>query len=132
MLTQFGGGIELTTFVGIPKGSGLGASSILGAVIMAVIRRMLARPPNQRELFHNPRDLLDPHQNGGATLLYYTGLNRLANNSLQQIVGGYLNRDRPIMAALAEQRQVARNIADAMSRKGAAAFGHFVNVAGEL
>jgi fucokinase len=83
-------------------------------------------------IHHVPSDLLDPKENGGATLLYYTGLNRLANNSLQRIVGGYLNRDRVIMATLAEQRQVARTIADAMSRKDAAAFGHFVNVAGEL
>jgi fucokinase len=175
MLTEFGGGIELTTFVGIPKGSGLGASSILGAVITTVIRRMLGQPPNQRELFHLvlrleqalttgggwqdqigggvggtkitstargmfpdprihyiPSDVLDPKENGGATLLYYTGLHRLANNILQQIVGGYLNRDRAIMAALAEERHVARNIADAMSRKDAAAFGHFVDVAWEL
>jgi fucokinase len=175
MLTEFGGGIELTTLVGIPKGSGLGTSSILGAVIMAVIRRMLGQPPNQRELFHDvlrleqalttgggwqdqigggvggtkitstapgmfpdprihyvPSDLLDPSENGGSTLLYYTGLTRLAKNILQQIVGGYLNRDRRIMAALAEEHEVARNIADAMSRKDAAAFGHFVNVAWEL
>ena len=175
MLAEFGGGIELTTLVGIPKGSGLGTSSILGAVIMAVIRRMLGRQPNQRELFHDvlrleqalttgggwqdqigggvggtkitstargmfpdprihyvPSDVLDPKENGGATLLYYTGLTRLAKNILQQIVGGYLNRDRAIMSALAEEHQVARNIADAMSRKDAAAFGHLVDIAWEL
>ena len=39
MLQDFGGGIELTTLVGIPKGSGLGTSSILGAVILAVLNR---------------------------------------------------------------------------------------------
>jgi fucokinase len=175
MLAEFGGGIELTTLVGIPKGSGLGTSSILGAVIMAVIRRMLGQPPNQRELFHDvlrleqalttgggwqdqigggvggtkitstapgmfpdprihyvPSDLLDPRENGGSTLLYYTGLTRLAKDILQQIVGGYLNRDRRIMAALVEEHEVARNIADAMSRKDAAAFGHFVDHAWEL
>lgn len=175
MLVEFGGGIELTTLVGIPKGSGLGTSSILGAVIMAVLRRMLGDPPNQRELFHDvlrleqalttgggwqdqigggvggtkitttapgmfpdprihyvPSDLLDPRDNGGCTLLYYTGLTRLAKNILQQIVGGYLNRDRRIMAALAEEHEVARNIADAMSRKDAAGFGRYVDAAWEL
>jgi fucokinase len=175
MLTEFGGGIELTTLVAIPEASGLGGSSILGAPIMAVIRRMLGRPPNQRELFYDvwrleqalatgsgwqdqiggsvggtkitntapgmfpdprihcvPSDVLDPKENGGATLLYYTGLTGRANNILQQIVDGYLNRDRGIMAALAEERQVARDIADAMSRNDAAAFGHFVDVAQEL
>jgi fucokinase len=175
MLEEFGGGIELTTLVGIPKGSGLGTSSILGAVIMAVIRRMMGRPQSRRELFHDvlrleqalttgggwqdqigggvggakitstrpglfpdpsihyvPADVVDPKMNGGSTLLYYTGLTRLAKNILQQIVGGYLNRDRAIMQALAEEHQVARCIADAMALKDAAAFGHYVNVAWEL
>ena len=166
MLEEFGGGIELTTLVGIPKGSGLGTSSILGAVIMAVLRRMTGRPQSRRELFHDvlrleqalttgggwqdqigggvggakitstrpglfpdpsihyvPADVVDPKANGGSTLLYYTGLTRLAKNILQQIVGGYLNRDRAIMQALAEEHQVAHSIADAMARKDAAAFG---------
>ncbi len=65
MLTEFGGGIELTTLVGIPKGSGLGTSSILGAVMMAVIRRMLGRPPNQRELFHDVLRLEQALTTGG-------------------------------------------------------------------
>ena len=65
MLIEFGGGIELTTLVGIPKGSGLGTSSILGAVIMAVIRRMLGRPQNQRELFHDVLRLEQALTTGG-------------------------------------------------------------------
>src|SRR4030042_1716158 len=40
-LNQFGGGIELTTLAAIPKGSGLGTSSIMGAVIMAGIQGVL-------------------------------------------------------------------------------------------
>jgi galactokinase/mevalonate kinase-like predicted kinase len=175
MLEEFGGGIELTTLVGIPKGSGLGTSSILGAVIMAVVRRMMGRPQSRRELFHDvlrleqalttgggwqdqigggvggakitstrpglfpdpsihyvPADVVDPKANGSATLLYYTGLTRLAKNILQQVVGGYLNRDRAIMQALAEEHLVARAIADAMALKDAAAFGHYVNAAWEL
>jgi len=175
MLEEFGGGIELTTLVGIPKGSGLGTSSILGAVIMAVVRRMMGRPQSPRQLFHDvlrleqalttgggwqdqigggtagakitgtrpgifpdprihyvPADVIDPKLNGGSTLLYYTGLTRLAKNILQQIVGGFLNRDRAIMQALQEEHQVARAIADAMSRKDAAAFGHYVDAAWEL
>ena len=39
MLEELGRRLGLTTLVGIPKGSGLGTSSILGAVIMAVVRR---------------------------------------------------------------------------------------------
>jgi galactokinase/mevalonate kinase-like predicted kinase len=73
--------------------------------------------------------VLDPRLNGGSTLLYYTGITRLAKNILQQIVGGYFNRDRRIMAALAEEHRVAHDVADALARKDAAQFGHFVNVA---
>jgi galactokinase/mevalonate kinase-like predicted kinase len=172
MLREFGGGIELSTLAGIPKGSGLGTSSIVGAVIVAVVNRMMGRPLSARELFHQvlrleqalttgggwqdqigggvggtkvtstrpglfpdpaihyvPSDLLDPRLNGGSTLLYYTGVTRLAKNILQQVVGGYFNRDRRIMAALAEEHRVAHAIADALSRKDAARFGHLVNEA---
>ena len=48
----FGGGIELTTLAAVPKGSGLGTSSIMGAVLVAVIRRMIGDHPSDRDLFH--------------------------------------------------------------------------------
>jgi galactokinase/mevalonate kinase-like predicted kinase len=173
MLREFGGGIELTTLVGIPKGSGLGTSSIIGATVIAVIHRMMGRTPGQRELFHDvlrleqamttgggwqdqiggavggtkittthpgmfpdpsihyvPNDVLDP--SGGSTLLYYTGVTRLAKNILRQVVGGYFNRNRTIMATLAQEHQVARCIAEAMARKDAQAFGHYIDEAWRL
>ncbi|HWB82681.1 MAG TPA: L-fucokinase [Bryobacteraceae bacterium] len=175
MLQEFGGGIEITTLVGIPKGSGLGTSSILGAVIMAVIRRMMGHGLNQREIFHEvlrleqalttgggwqdqigggtggckitstcpglfpdplihylPSHVIDPKMNGGTTLLYYTGITRMAKNILEQVVAGYLNRNRAIMQALAEEHQVAHTFADALGRKDAAAFGYALNKAWEL
>jgi len=175
ILEAFGGGIELTTLVGVPHGSGLGTSSILGAVILAVIRRLTGRPLNHREIFHDvlrleqalttgggwqdqiggvtggskitstqpglfpdprvhflPDDLVDPQRNGGVTLLYYTGLTRLAKNILQEVVARYLNRDRDAMQTLREEHVVARLAADAMSRKDSAAFGHYVNATFEL
>ena len=52
MLEMFGGGIELTTLAAVPKGSGLGTSSIMGAVLLAVIGRAMGRQFTQRELFH--------------------------------------------------------------------------------
>ncbi len=175
VLEAFGGGIELTTLVGIPKGSGLGTSSILGAVIMAVIGRMMGRCPSQRELFHDvlrleqalttgggwqdqigggvggakitstrpglipdprihylPSDILDPKTNGGSTLLYYTGLTRLAKDILQEIVGKYFNRHRATMATLQEEHVVAQCVAGALSRKDAAALGRYVDAAWQL
>ena len=175
MLREFGGGIELTTLAGIPKGSGLGTSSILGAVIIAVVERMMGRVLTERELFHNvlrleqalttgggwqdqigggvagtkisstarglfpdprihyvPDDVIDPKMNGGSTLLYYTGMTRIAKNILQEIVGGYFNRNRGIMKTLEHEHMVARAIADAMARKDARMFGHYVDVAWRL
>ncbi len=52
MLKLFGGGLELTTLAAIPSGSGLGTSSIMGAVLVAVIRRVIGDFPSERELFH--------------------------------------------------------------------------------
>jgi fucokinase / fucose-1-phosphate guanylyltransferase len=52
MLERFGGGIELTTLAAIPSGSGLGTSSIMGAVLVSVISRLTGRSLSQRELFH--------------------------------------------------------------------------------
>lgn len=175
ILEAFGGGIELTTLAGIPQGSGLGTSSIVGAVIVAVLNRMMGRTLTQRELFHNvlrleqalttgggwqdqvggavggtkitstdrglfpdptihyvPSDVLDPKMNGGSTLLYYTGLTRLAKDVLEQVVGGYLNRNRSIMAALTQEHQVARCVADALSRKDAEALGYYTDVDWQL
>lgn len=175
MLKDFGGGVEFTTLVGIPKGSGLGTSSILGAVILAVIRRMLGRPLDQRELFHDvlrleqalttgggwqdqvgggvggtkitstrpgmvpdprihyvPSDLIDPRLNGGCSLLYYTGITRLAKGILEQVVGGYLDRDRAILSALTEERIVAQRVSEALSRRDVHEFTRSMNLTWEL
>ncbi|MGD0140845.1 MAG: L-fucokinase [Tepidisphaeraceae bacterium] len=175
MLELFGGGIELTTLAAVPKGSGLGTSSIMGAVICSVIARMMGRQLTQRELFYAvlrleqalttgggwqdqiggvvdgakvvttdpglvpdarvhyvPSDVLDPHTNGGSTLLYYTGITRLAKNILQQVVGRYLDRDRQAMSTLKQIHSLPPLVADAMSRKDLAAFGRLIDVAWRL
>lgn len=175
MLELFGGGIELTTLAAVPKGSGLGTSSIMGAVICSVIAHMMGRQLMQRELFYAvlkleqflttgggwqdqiggvvdavkvvttdaglvpnarihyvPSDVLDPQSNGGCTLLYYTGVTRLAKNILQQVVGRYLDRDRQAMATLRQIHTLPPLVADAMSRKDLAAFGSLIDVAWRL
>jgi len=174
-LEDFGGGIELTTLAAIPKGSGLGTSSIMGAVIVAALGRMMGRSLSPRELFHSvlrleqalttgggwqdqiggvvdgvktivtepgmvpdahihylPLDVLDPSANGGRTLLYYTGITRLAKNILQQVVGRYLNRDRATMATLRHIGAVAREVMDAFIRKDIERFGTLMDVAWQL
>jgi fucokinase / fucose-1-phosphate guanylyltransferase len=174
-LERFGGGIELTTLAAIPKGSGLGTSSIMGAVLLAAIQRAVGTEPSQQELFYSVLrleqalttgggwqdqiggaisgvkmivtepgfvpdarihyvvpDILDPKTNGGLSLLYYTGLTRLAKNILHQVVARYLNRGRATMATLRQIRIVAAHVADALVRKDIATFGHLIDVAWQL
>ena len=170
MLEEFGGGIELTTLAAVPKGSGLGTSSIMGAVLVAVIQRLMGRTPTRQELFHDvlrleqalttgggwqdqvggvvegvkvvttepglvpdarihfvPASILDPRTNGGQTLLYYTGITRLAKNILQQVVGRYLDRDRAAMRTLRQLHGIPVRVADAMARKDLPAFGRLID-----
>ncbi len=174
-LERFGGGIELTTLAAIPKGSGLGTSSIMGAVLLAAIQRAIGRELSQRELFYSVLrleqalttgggwqdqiggavsgvkmivtepgfvpdarvhyvlpDILDPRTNGGQSLLYYTGITRLAKNILHQVVARYLNRHRATMATLRQIGIVAGEAADALVRKDIAAFGHVIDIAWRL
>ncbi|MFZ2055287.1 MAG: L-fucokinase [Candidatus Aminicenantales bacterium] len=172
MLSRFGGGIELTTLAAIPSGSGLGTSSIMGAVLVSVISRMTGRVLSQRELFHAvlrleqelttgggwqdqvggvvegvkvirtepgmvpdpvihfvPADVLNPGTNGGLTLLYYTGLRRLAKNILADVVGNYLNRDRLSLETLRQIHGFPPAIAEAMSQKSVERFGRLIDAA---
>ncbi|MBS3735431.1 MAG: hypothetical protein KGY99_11020 [Phycisphaerae bacterium] len=175
MLERFGGGIELTTLSGIPKGSGLGTSSIVAAVVLSVVARLMGRELTRDALFRGvlrleqalttgggwqdqvggavdgvkvistspglrpearihyvPDDVLDPAVNGGTTLLYYTGITRLAKNILQQVVGRYLDRDRIALATLADIHALPTRVADAMARKDPAAFGACIDTGWRL
>lgn len=175
LLADFGGGLELTTLSAIPKGSGLGTSSILGAVVLAVLHRILSRVTPPRELFHLvlrleqslttgggwqdqiggtmgglkvirtrpglvpdatisyvPPDLLTAASRGGAALLYYTGITRLAKNILEQVVGRYLDRDREALAILNQLPAVAEAIAEATAQKDLPRFGQLLSQAWQL
>ena len=175
MLRHFGGGMELTTLAAIPSGSGLGTSSIMGAVLISIISRVVGRPLATRELFHvvlkleqelttgggwqdqiggaiegvkmittgkglvpDPRihfvpvDLLDPAANGGKTLLYYTGLRRLARNILHEVVGRYLDRDRGAMETLGRLHSFPPLMAEAMGMRDQERFGELIDVAWKL
>ncbi|MCX6560658.1 MAG: hypothetical protein NTZ26_09085 [Candidatus Aminicenantes bacterium] len=175
MLKIFGGGIELNTLAAIPSGSGLGTSSIMGAVLVAVIRRMIGDHPSDRDLFHavlkleqelttgggwqdqiggvlpgvkvitagpglvpDPwihyvmPDLLDPGQNGGSTLLYYTGIRRLAKNILRTVVGSYLDRDAAALDTLRALHAYPAEMREAMAAKDPRAFGRLIDTAWRL
>ena len=175
MLELFGGGIELDTLAAIPSGSGLGTSSIMGAVLVAVIHRMIGDILSERRLFHavlkleqelttgggwqdqiggvmpgvkvittgaglmpDPwihyvlPDLLDPKINGGSTLLYYTGIRRLAKNILRFVVGHYLDRDAAALATLRDLHAYPIEMREAMAAKDRLAFGRLIDVAWKL
>ena len=65
MLQSFGGGLDITTFSAIPRGSGLGTSSIMGAVILSVIHRVLGTTLAWRDLFHGVLQLEQALTTGG-------------------------------------------------------------------
>ncbi len=175
MLRLFGGGIELTTLAAIPGGSGLGTSSIMGAVLISVINRMLGKELTNRELFHCvlkleqelttgggwqdqiggtvdsvkvintgpgmipdprihyvPSDVLNPKSNDGQTLLYYTGLRRLAKNILRNVVGNYLDHNRGSMATLRKLHKLPPLIMEAMACKNMKQFGEMIDLAWRL
>lgn len=170
MLKAFGGGIELTTLAAIPSGSGLGTSSIMGAVLIKVINRMIGREMTNQELFFSvlqleqelttgggwqdqiggtipgvkmittepglkpdpliqpvPADILDPKTNSGQTILYYTGMRRLAKNILRNIVGKYLSRDRICLDTLQNLYAYPPQAAAAMSSQDLEGFGELIH-----
>ncbi len=102
---------------------------VVGGVKMIEAEAGLVPDPRVRPV---PPDILDPARNGGATLLYYTGIRRLAKNILRTVVGNVLDRDREAMATLAELRAFPPKMAEAMSAKDARAFGELIDLAWTL
>ncbi len=79
-----------------------------------------------------PKDIIDPGTNGGMTLLYYTGITRLAKNILEQVVGRYLNRNRASMDTLQRINDLTVQVADSFSRKDLPSLGRLVGTAWQL
>ena len=79
-----------------------------------------------------PDDLISPEKNGGRTLLYYTGLTRLAKNILERIVGRYLDRHRPTMAALRAIARLPAGMKSAMESSDIESFGRLIGEAWRL
>lgn len=175
MLEEFGAGIELTTLCAVPKGSGLGTSSVLGATVIAAIARLQGVELSRRELFHrvllleqmlttgggwqdqvggavgglklirtepgmvpDPEmrwlnaDVFCPTVNGGSTLLYYTGITRLAKDILHNVVGRYLDREREALEVLKRLRQSCAPVRDALERRDVNKLGNGISEVWEL
>lgn len=76
--------------------------------------------------------MLDPAANGGRTLLYYTGIRRLAKDILHDVVGRYLDRDRGAMETLRRLHAFPPMMAEAMSMRDMGRFGELIDVAWRL
>lgn len=77
-------------------------------------------------------DVLDPRINKGQTLLYYTGMRRLAKNILKNIVGNYLDRDHVTMEALRKLHVFPPLLVDAMEKTDTLRFGQLIDQALQL
>lgn len=64
-LKAMGGGLDLTIFSSLPKGSGMGTSSILGAAVIACLDRVLGLPQNTDRLIHMTSILEQRMSTGG-------------------------------------------------------------------
>lgn len=64
-LDALGGGLDLTLFSGLPKGSGMGTSSILGAAIIACLARVHGRKMPQSDLISRTTLLEQRMTSGG-------------------------------------------------------------------
>jgi len=84
--------------------------------------------PDPRIQYVTP-DVLDPALNKGRTLLYYTGLRRLAKNILRTVVGRYLDRDREAMRTLRALHAFPPELSAAMAAKDLKKFGELIDTA---
>lgn len=174
-LRAFGGGIEVSMLSAVPKGSGLGTSSILAATLLATLadlcglgwdrhtlfKRTLAmeqmlttgggwqdqagaifggvklietspgltQTPNVRWL---PSNLFGTGQANSTTLLYYTGLTRLAKNILADIVRGMFLNSPSHLRTLAEIGANAERCFNAIQRCDRAEMVQSVRTSWEL
>ena len=113
--------------------TGGGWQDQIGGVVDGV--KMIVTAPGMvpdAHIHYVPADILDPKANGGQTLLFYTGITRLAKNILQQVVARYLNRDRATLATLKHIGAAAREVMDAFIRKDIERFGGLIDLAWQL
>jgi len=157
--TELGGGLELSLLAAVPKGSGLGASSILAATLLGTLSEMLGLRWGPNELFSRTLALEQMLTSGGGwqdqaggiagglklveaeaglaqkiiirwlpgqffsgsyansqTLLYYTGLTRVAHDILGEIVKGLFLNSASHLSIIEDIGQNALFAADAIQR----------------
>lgn len=157
-LRGVGGGIRLTVFAAVPKGSGLGTSSVLGATVLAALARLTGADGSREAITARTSTLEQLMRTGGGwqdqlgglvpgvkilrtpagddqvpvverfpvpeearrelasrMVLYYTGMQRLAANILQQVVGRYLARADGCVEIVSELKAGAERMRDELA-----------------
>jgi fucokinase len=113
--------------------TGGGWQDQIGGVVdgLKLVRTLPGMVPKP-EIEFIPHGVLEPADNGGRTLLYYTGITRLAKNILGKVVGRYLDRQPSAMATLTQIRELAPRTAAAVARRDLPAFGECIHEAWSL
>jgi len=157
VLARMGGGIEVSTAVDLPMGSGLGTSSILAATTLCAIAEMMGITLEPQALSDHVMRLEQLMTTGGGwqdqaggifpgaklvasgpglhqrlrvqpvpwtkereaefeqlTVLFYTGVRRVARDLLQQVVGSYLARETASVQVLHSIKTLALEMSYAM------------------
>jgi fucokinase len=143
-------GVRVRTWARVPRGSGLGTSSILAAALLSALQRLAGRPhdmetiiervlvleqrlttgggwqdqigglaPNIKLISSSPicpiRPRVEPtpvlpevvRELESRLVIAFTGIERLAKNMLQIVVGRYLERDGRLLSAIASLADLA-------------------------
>jgi fucokinase len=157
VLERMGGGIEISTAVDLPMGSGLGTSSILAATTLCALAEMMGIAMEPQSLSDHVMRLEQLMTTGGGwqdqaggifpgaklvasgpglhqrlrvqpvpwtrereaeferlTILFYTGIRRVARDLLQQVVGSYLARETACVQVLHSIKTLALEMSYAM------------------
>ncbi|MDQ7012814.1 MAG: hypothetical protein Q9O74_02830 [Planctomycetota bacterium] len=153
-----GGGVQLTLSAAVPKGSGLGTSSILGATALAALSTLAGSVESRDGLIActsaleqlmrtgggwqdqlggivpgckivrtvpgvEQRPVVEPieipraarEELGTRMILYYTGLQRLAADIVQKVVGRYLAREPECLAIIRDLKSDAERMRDELA-----------------
>jgi len=77
-------------------------------------------------------EVMDPEKNGGQTLLFYTGIRRLAKNILHNIVGNYLDRDHRTVVTLDNIHRFPSSLSEVFLRNNIKKFGEALSKGWDL
>ena len=174
-LDAFGGGIELSMLAAIPKGSGLGTSSILSGTVLGTLNKigslgwdvtglaqrvtaieqmlgsgggwqdqyggltrgakLIQTQPGMGQLASIrwlPADFFRDPEFGARSLLYYTGVTRVARSVLEEIVRGMFLNDPERLSILAAISENSIACFDAVQRSDVPAFSQAIARSWEL